>query len=286
MGGITFLENCTLYAVYRDAIRPTDVEMDKTLTMHVGETIDWPLSIQPTNADYAIISISHDSSVAKQTSGGIKAFREGVAEIEYMFQSETKFLEATLTVFVVPKGQPGIKEFGFVEIESKKYWFEDWTKQGVYGDPKNIEGLDPELGMVERGREIYDPESDAWYWLDACYDGAAAFGKEVWVPYIYQDEDTWEDEEIRMNANQADEGLKEYAYQCMKDKTGKWVRYDNEGKMLKGWVTIEGDLVKAYPEQAGNKYYYDHFTGLMAKGEVTIEGKKYFFDELTGVLQK
>ena len=80
--------------------------------------------------------------------------------------------------------------------------------------------------------------------------------------------------------------MEEYAYQCMKNKTGKWVRYDNNGKMLKGWVTIEGDLAKAYPEQVGNKYYYDNFTGLMAKGETTINGEKYFFDEITGVLQK
>ncbi len=69
------------------------------------------------------------------------------------------------------------------------------------------------------------------------------------------------------------------------DGSGKWVRYDNEGKMLKGWVTIEGDLADIYPDQAGNTYYYDRKTGLMAKGATVIDGIEYYFDEITGVLR-
>ena len=34
------------------------------------------------------------------------------------------------------------------------------------------------------------------------------------------------------------------------------------GKMLKGWVTITGELAKLYPKQNGNTYYYDNRTGL------------------------
>jgi len=124
---------------------------------------------------------------------------------------------------------------------------------------------------------------EGWFWLDAKFDGAAAIGKEVWMPYIYQDEKKWGDAEIRKNANNADEGMKEFCYQCMKDGTGKWVRYDENGAMIKGWVTIEGRLAELYPEQVGNTYYYDHMTGLMAKGWLTIEGKLYHFDEQTGV---
>ncbi len=52
--------------------------------------------------------------------------------------------------------------------------------------------------------------------------------------------------------------------------------------MLKGWITIEGRLADLYPEQAGKVYYYDHKTGLMAKGEITIDGVTYHFDERTG----
>ncbi len=55
--------------------------------------------------------------------------------------------------------------------------------------------------------------------------------------------------------------------------------------MLKGWVTIEGTLADLYPDQKGNKYYYDSRTGLMAKGDVTIDGVKHYFNEITGVLE-
>ena len=68
------------------------------------------------------------------------------------------------------------------------------------------------------------------------------------------------------------------------NKTGKWVRYDENGKMLKGWVTIIGELARLYPDQKGNTYYYDSITGLMAKGYVTIDGTDYHFDEISGVL--
>lgn len=40
---------------------------------------------------------------------------------------------------------------GWVEENGKKYWYEKGVKQGTTG----------------RGKEIYDPDSDAWYWLDA-----------------------------------------------------------------------------------------------------------------------
>ena len=62
------------------------------------------------------------------------------------------------------------------------------------------------------------------------------------------------------------------------------MRYDEDGKMLKGWVTIEGELANLYPKQAGNRYYYDYKTGLMAKGWTVIGGARYHFDEQTGVM--
>ena len=35
-------------------------------------------------------------------------------------------------------------------------------------------------GTTGRGKEIYDPDSDAWYWLDANQGGAKAVSKDVY----------------------------------------------------------------------------------------------------------
>ena len=138
------------------------------------------------------------------------------------------------------------------------YWYELGFRQGIAGDPKNI--FDGLYGL-ERGREIYDPESDAWYWLDCVYDGAKAVNKEVWMPYLFQNDLVY--------------GL---------NKTGKWVRYDAEGRMVKGWFTVSEEYAEIYPEQAGNTYYYDLMTGQMYKGDHMIDGVLYHFDRRNGVL--
>lgn len=111
---------------------------------------------------------------------------------------------------------------GWVSSDGKDYWYEDGIQQGLEG----------------RGKEIYDPGSDGWYWLDSIYGGAKAVGKEV-----YQEADG-----------------------------GKWVRYNANGRMIKGWYMDNG-----------KNYYYDKITGAMQKGWVTIEGRKYHFDEVTGI---
>ena len=169
---------------------------------------------------------------------------------------------------------------GWYTKSGKSYWYENGIRQGTATDSKGVWG-----DGTNRGREIYDSESDGWYWLDSIYDGAKATGKEVWMPYIYQNEDEWNDESKRNIAYESDEGMGECVYNAIKNKSGKWVRYDENGKMLKGWVKIEGALATLYPNQAGNTYYYDTRTGLMAKGWVTIGGVSYYFDETTGVLQ-
>ncbi len=165
-------------------------------------------------------------------------------------------------------------------VNGKSYWYENNVIQGTFDDPNGVLGD----GTV-RGREIYDPASDGWYWLDSVYEGAKACGKEVWMPYIYQNEDKWDDETKRNLAYESDDGMGECVLSAMKNKTGKWVRYDENGRMLKGWVKIEGTLATIYPEQEGNIYYYDNRTGLMAKGHVTIGGVEYYFDEVTGALR-
>ncbi len=135
--------------------------------------------------------------------------------------------------------------FGFCEQNGKKYWYERGLRQGAYGDSNNL--TDVQFDRVERGREIYDPESNGWYWLDAAFEGAAAYDKEVWMPYVFQDE-------------------------AMGITDGKWVRYDANGKMIKGW-------------HDNRRYYYDLLTGEMAKGNRTVGSEVYFFDPMTGVSQ-
>ncbi len=183
----------------------------------------------------------------------------------------------------------------WIKHGEKYYWYEGGVRQGTLSDAKGVMGTDPATGeATNRGREICDNNikdangNGTWFWLDSVYDGAKATGKEVWMPYIYQNEADWSDEDIERIAAESDygmEGMGRCVRDAIKNKSGKWVRYDNDGKMLKGWVEIKGDLATAYPDQKGNKYYYDTRTGLMAKGWVKIDGKDYFFDEVTGVLQ-
>ena len=167
----------------------------------------------------------------------------------------------------------------WVKEKNKNYWIENGIKQGTYDDAACVIG-----DGICRGREIYDPASNGWYWLDSVYDGAKAEGKEVWIPYVYQKEDDWTQDQIEQMSYASDNGLVEYVYNAIKNKSGKWVRYDSNGKMAKGWYTVEGKEVSYYPDQKGNTYYYDTMTGIMAKGLVKIDGKEYYFDEITGVL--
>lgn len=121
---------------------------------------------------------------------------------------------------------------GWVEENGKKYWYEKGVKQGTTG----------------RGKEIYDPDSDAWYWLDAVQGGAMTVSKDV---YQESAAGQWADKP---------------------DGTGKWVRYDENGHMVKGWQTTDKGT-----------YYFDLITGAMAKGTGDIDGVPCAFDETTGI---
>ena len=121
---------------------------------------------------------------------------------------------------------------GWVEENGKKYWYEKGVKQGTTG----------------RGKEIYDPDSDAWYWLDAVQGGAMTVSKDV---YQESNAGQWADKP---------------------DGTGKWVRYDENGHMVKGWQTTDKGT-----------YYFDLITGAMAKGAGDIDGVPCAFDEYTGI---
>ena len=121
---------------------------------------------------------------------------------------------------------------GWVEENGKKYWYEKGVKQGTTG----------------RGKEIYDPDSDAWYWLDAVQGGAMTVSKDV---YQESAAGQWADRP---------------------DGTGKWVRYDENGHMVKGWQTTEKGT-----------YYFDPTFGTMAKGVTEIDGVPCAFDQNTGI---
>ena len=173
----------------------------------------------------------------------------------------------------------------------KAYWYEFGVKQGTYEDPKSFSYE----GSV-RGREIYDSATDAWYWLDAVNGGAKATNKEVFMPYVFSDEESWftdpeKVESVAALSNRTDPEQVDMSGQVAQairlhggNGSGKWVRYDSEGRMIKGWYTVSGNDIAIYPNQAGNTYYYDQQTGLMAKGWHTIDGTAYHFNETTGVL--
>lgn len=131
------------------------------------------------------------------------------------------------------------------DMQKRWYWYENGIRQGYNAN-------DPSY----RGKEILDPnagEKGTWFWLDNDAMGAKAVGKAV-----YQES---------------------YAgkYADREDGTGKWVRYDDWGSMIKGWYTekaADGSTIS---------YYFDPITGAMAKGEDVINGEHWFFDLVTGI---
>lgn len=118
-------------------------------------------------------------------------------------------------------------------------------------------------GSYAQGKEIYDSSTDAWYWIDA--NGVMAQNKDVY---------------LRSNG-------------------GKWVRYDSNGRMVKGedfrygtWYNFDfttGAMSKGmtYLSDEDKYVYYDETTGKMIYGEVYLgyddeRAGWYMFDAVTG----
>ena len=293
-----FVANCTVTIKNPTTEKSAKVlGLPEVVYLNPNESKTITCTIETTNVDINSLWIGYNSSninvfgvvggsiisEGNKKSFMIRARGNGEAVLTVYFDGyggNDNFKTGTCHVIVGEKGGSSILN-GWNTENGKQYWYENGVKQGTYSDSKGVVGD----GTI-RGREIYDPKSDAWYWLDAVYGGAKAVGKEVWMPYIYQDEDKWSTSEKWRIAQESDPGMADCVYNAMISKAGKWVRYDQSGRMLKGWVTINGEIARLYPNQAGNTYYYDHRTGLMAKGRVKIDGKSYHFDEVTGVLKR
>lgn len=109
------------------------------------------------------------------------------------------------------------------------------------GEPASFESAVSweDSDVIARSKEFWDPSTEAWYWADA--DGTIARNKDVY---------------LRSNG-------------------GKWVRYDENGHMVKG---------EDY--RYGAWYYFDYQTGAMAKGVNLIKAddseKWVYYDVVTG----
>lgn len=134
---------------------------------------------------------------------------------------------------------------GWNEIDGSYYWYEGGYRQGT----------------EDSGKEIYDPDSDAWYWLDSAANGARAVERDVYV----------------------------------ESDGGKWMRYDENGHKVTGedyrngayyyFEPITGAMMKGpavLPD--GRKVYYDTATGQMVKGDYEVNGMICHFDEIDGHL--
>ena len=192
-------------------------------------------------------SVADPGIASIDTNGKLTGLRSGstTVSVEAIYGNHVT-IHCQINAVVRPKAEetePGNSSDtqlnGWVTENGKDYWYENGVRQGY--DPNNTD---------YRGKEIYDPSSGAWYWLDNVQQGAKAVSKDV---YQESDAGQWADRE---------------------DGTGKWVRYDENGHMVKGWQTTD----------AGT-YYFDVTYGTMAKGSAVIDGSSYYFDPNTGILQ-
>lgn len=143
---------------------------------------------------------------------------------------------------------PELAYMGWYQLESYNasryggidhcYWYEGDVRQGVrIGDSSY------------RGKEIYDPDTDGWYWLDNCNDGLMAVSKDVLLPTdsnaFYEDEEAYG------------------TYEEHPDRW-KWARYDQFGKMMKGQIQMP--IAGADENADWGYWWFDEITGAMQKG--------------------
>ncbi len=199
-----------------------------------GDNQKW-LIIKNDDGTYTIVSKSNGH--AWDIRDGVIANSTEVITYRLSFSQNQKYTLEKLENTSVNWDDDGrlMLEDGWHRITGVNYWYEKGVRQGYDADNPGY-----------RGKEIYDPSTDAWYWLDNVQQGAVAKSKDVYME------------------SQADDA----------GTIGKWVRYDADGHMVKGWHTNEA-----------GRYYFDPVYGTMAKGNTVIDGESYYFDADTGILR-
>ena len=158
------------------------------------------------------------------------------------------------------ESEPEIED-GWFEQDGKKYWYVD--------------------GAPVTNSTVVDPETGAKYW--ASEDGSIVTGQDVYVP---RDPSTVDAEQWASS--------EEY-----RDANGKWIRLEDDGKMVLGedyynghWYYFDpttGEMMKNFTFHSGKWVYYDDIMGWMLYGEQYRPANKtdtqlhwYYFDEWTG----
>ena len=219
--------------IYKDVMGACNLEIKATFTKKAATDTDTPAA-----QEAPVEERTAHGAAEKTTVTAMAVFTctdKNCASAQFV-DATVKQTSGVTTAAVTFNGKDYTAKYGekngWVEENGKKYWYEKGVKQGTTG----------------RGKEIYDPDSDAWYWLDAVQGGAMTVSKDV---YQESAAGQWADKP---------------------DGTGKWVRYDENGHMVKGWQTTDKGT-----------YYFDLITGAMAKGAGDIDGVPCAFDKYTGV---
>lgn len=219
--------------IYKDVMGACNLEIKATFTKKAATDTDTPAAQEAPVEERTVHGAAEKTTI---TAMAVFTCTDKNCASAQFVDATVKQTSGVTTAAVTFNGKDYTAKYGekngWVEENGKKYWYENGVKQGTEG----------------RGKEIYDPDSDAWYWLDAVQGGAMTVSKDV---YQESAAGQWADKP---------------------DGTGKWVRYDENGHMVKGWQTTDKGT-----------YYFDLITGAMAKGAGDIDGVPCAFDEYTGI---
>lgn len=268
---------------YKVTIKGYDVSItgikytSATGVIPVGGTYKFAAQVLPSNAnnkkvlysssDTSVATVDEDGTVHALKAGKITITATAAGNPSYFTRVNVKTVDDENNTFIYYiDGANGWKTVGGVE-----YWYENGFRQGV---KLNADGT---IDYSYRGKEINSlaiTGEDAWYWLDNDAKGKKAVSKDV-----YQESEA------------GDWGEKEIVKDGKTVRVGKWVRYDAQGHMIKGWCAGSGTTARVVSGpydsaiKAGESvYYFDKVYGTMAKGKVRIDGKWYEFNTATGVL--
>lgn len=149
---------------------------------------------------------------------------------------------------------PSANYTSWVNANGNKYWFDN--------------------GVMARGKEIFDPGSNAWCWLDD--DGIMAHNKDVylrsnggkWVYYAWitgimahgERFVNYDGDHTGWYLFDQVTGAMFHGDTYIRSNDGKWVRYDR----------VTGKIVKGLHYQDGAYYYFDQTTGAMAHSRVWV----------------